>query len=101
MGGLLQLKEQYVFEDASWSFGIPIQLLKDWCYALSTELQEVADSLGRRGVLAVSQISMVAGVGKVFGARNGKCRREGLPCDPPPFRWCELDAEAHAGTPPP
>ena len=94
VGGLLQFNEQYVFEDASWAFGIPIQLLEDWCYALSTELQEVADSLGRRGVLAVSQISMVSGVGKVFGARNGKCRREGLPCDPPPSRWRELDAEA-------
>ena len=47
VGGLLRLGGLY--GDADWTFGVPIQLLEDWCYALSTELQEVADSLGRGG----------------------------------------------------
>ena len=89
------------YGDADWTFGIPIQLLEDWCYALSTELREVADSLGRGGILPVPQISMVRGIGRVHASRQGKCRREACPFEPTPSRLADLDAVTAGGSDPP
>ena len=70
-------------------------------YALSTELKEVADSIGREGILPVPQISMVRGVGRLHSARVGKCRREACPDEPAPSRLYDLDADKAKGSNPP
>ena len=99
VGRILRLRE--VYGDANWTFGIPIQLLEDWCYALSTELREAADSLGREGILHVPQLSMVRGVGRLHSARVGKCRREACPEEPAPARLSDLVADKARGINPP
>ena len=99
VGGLLRLGGLY--GDANWTFGVPIQLLEDWCYALSTELQEVADSLGRGGILPVPQISMVRGVGKVHASRQALSRRGTCPFEPTPSRLADLEPVTAGGSVPP